>query len=225
MQAPDLAYIEYSRSPIGDLRGVVISHRTVMHQMACLSAFISTTPGAAEDVFVPSRDVAGRPIRARTNSEILITYLDPRQAIGMIFGVLLALYHGYTTIWCTPATVAIPGLFAQIITRYRASLLLADYPGLKTVAYNYQNDPMSTRGKKHHVDFSSIKLCLVDCLTVDTEFHEILADRWLRPLGNKRSRAILSPMLCLWPHTGEWRKTTKIDKSDREALLLSYVKV
>lgn len=196
--APDLAYVEYSRSPTGELRGVVISHRTVMHQMACLSATISATPVGQHG----AEQAAKPPRMTRSNGEILLTYLDPRQAIGMILGVLLAVYHGNTTIWCPPQAVVIPGLFAHIITRYRATLLLADYPGLKTVAYNYQNDPMATRGKKHIVDFSCIKLCLVDCLTVDTEFHEILADRWLRPLGNQQARRVLAPMLCLPEHGG-----------------------
>lgn len=44
LQVPDLAYIEFSRAPTGDLRGVVLSHRTIMHQMACLSAILSTIP-------------------------------------------------------------------------------------------------------------------------------------------------------------------------------------
>lgn len=200
LQAPDLAYVEYSKSPTGDLRGVVISHRTVMHQMACLSAIVSVVPDDNRPGHVGP--FSGNPLRQRSNGETLITYLDPRQAIGMILGVLFAVYHGNTTVWCAPQAVSTPGLFAHIITRYKASLLLADYPGLKTVAYNYQNDPMSTRGKKHLVDFSTVKLCLVDCLTVDTEFHEIVADRWLRPLGNKRAREVLAPMLCLPEHGG-----------------------
>jgi acyl-CoA synthetase (AMP-forming)/AMP-acid ligase II len=202
LQAPDLAYVEYSKSPTGDLRGVVISHRTVMHQMASLSAIITAAPSSMRDKYVPERDRQGKPVMPRSNGEVLVTYLDPRQAIGLILGILLAVYYGNTTVWCPTGAVATPGLLAHIITRYRATLLLADYPGLKTVAYNYQNDPMSTRGKKHHVDFSTIKLCLVDCLTVDSEFHEILADRWLRPLGNKRSQEVLTPMLCLPEHGG-----------------------
>lgn len=148
LQAPDLAYVEYSRSTTGELRGVVISHRTVMHQMACLSATVSTAPTDKHGNCAPEN--LSRPLTPpRSNGEVLLTYLDPRQAIGMILGVLLAVYHGNTTIWCSPQAVVVPGLLAHLITRYRATLLLADYPGLKTVAYNYQNDPMATRGKKH----------------------------------------------------------------------------
>ncbi|KAK6539998.1 hypothetical protein TWF694_008831 [Orbilia ellipsospora] len=207
LQVPDLAYIEFSRAPTGDLRGVVMDHRTIMHQMSNLSAIISTagTQQSAKDTFSSSlRDKVGRPIAVSNSGETLVTYLDPRQSIGMIMGVLLAVYGGHTTVYCTHSCISTPGLYANIITRYKATLILADYPGLKQVAYNYQQDPFTTRNysKKQAVDFAPMKLCLIDCLTVDSDFHEILADRWLRPLGNTRARDIVAPMLCLPEHGG-----------------------
>ncbi|KAK6497521.1 hypothetical protein TWF481_011927 [Arthrobotrys musiformis] len=207
LQVPDLAYIEFSRAPTGDLRGVVMDHRTIMHQMSNLSAIISTTgtQQSSKDTFASNlRDRAGKPIAISNTGETLVTYLDPRQSIGMIMGVLLAVYAGNTTIYCTHSCISTPGLYANIITRYKATLILADYPGLKQVAYNYQQDPYTTRNfsKKQTVDFSPMKMCLIDCLTVDSEFHEILADRWLRPLGNARARDVVAPMLCLPEHGG-----------------------
>ncbi|EPS41267.1 hypothetical protein H072_4882 [Dactylellina haptotyla CBS 200.50] len=207
LQVPDLAYIEFSRAPTGDLRGVVMDHRTIMHQMSNFSAIISTagTQQSAKDTFSSSlRDKVGRPIAMNSSGETLVTYLDPRQSIGMIMGVLLAVYGGHTTVYCTHSCISTPGLYANIITRYKATLILADYPGLKQVAYNYQQDPYTTRNysKKQAVDFSPMKLCLIDCLTVDPDFHEILADRWLRPLGNTRARNVVAPMLCLPEHGG-----------------------
>ncbi|KAF3913831.1 hypothetical protein ABW21_db0201882 [Orbilia brochopaga] len=207
LQVPDLAYIEFSRAPTGDLRGVVMDHRTIMHQMSNLSAIISTTgtQQSAKDTFAANlRDRTGRPIAGNTAGETMVTYLDPRQSIGMIMGVLLAVYGGHTTVYCTHSCISTPGLYANIITRYKATLILADYPGLKQVAYNYQQDPYTTRNfsKKQTVDFSHMKLCLIDCLTVDPEFHEILSDRWLRPLGNARARDVVAPMLCLPEHGG-----------------------
>lgn len=56
--------------------------------------------------------------------------------------------------------------------------------------------------KRHPVDFSSLRLCMIECISSDPEFHEILADRWLRPLGNSRAREIVAPMLCLPEHGG-----------------------
>ncbi|KAI9751408.1 MAG: hypothetical protein M4579_006091 [Chaenotheca gracillima] len=204
---PDLAYIEFSRAPTGDLRGVVMSHRTVMHQMACLSAVISTAPTSASsgDTFHAGlRDKNGKLLVGAGQGEILLSYLDPRQSIGMILGVLLMVYGGHTTIWTEARVFETPGLYANLITRYKTTLMLADYPGLKRAAYNYQSDPMTTRNFKKNFEpnFSSVKLCLIDTLTVDSEFHEILADRWLRPMRNPRAREIVAPMLCLPEHGG-----------------------
>ncbi len=186
---PDLAYIEFARAPTGDLRGVVMSHRTIMHQMACLSAMFATVPSSS---------------RQPTRGETIISYLDPRQGIGMILGVLLTAYGGHTTVWLEDRAVETPGLYAHLVTKYRATVMAADYPGLKITAYNYQQDPMATRHfkKNSEPNFASVKLCLIDTLTVDPEFHEILADRWLRPMRNPRAREIVAPMLCLPEHGG-----------------------
>ena len=202
---PDLAYIEFSTAPTGDLRGVVLSHRTIMHQMACLSAMIATVPTNDSDTFNAGlRDKQGRLMAGSSAGEILLSYLDPRQSIGMILGILLTVYGGHTAVWMEARAVETPGLYANLITRHKATLLAADYPGLKRAAYNYQTDPMTTRNFKKNFEpnFSSVKLCLIDTLTVDSEFHEILADRWLRPLRNPRARELVAPMLCLPEHGG-----------------------
>ncbi|KAI9833989.1 MAG: hypothetical protein M1826_005894 [Phylliscum demangeonii] len=207
LSIPDLAYIEFSRGPTGEMRGVVLSHRTIMHQMACLSATIATVPtsggrrGASNSGL---RDKNGRLVSDLGAAEIMLSYLDPRQGIGMIMAVLLTVYGGHTTVWMESRAVETPGLYANIVTKYKATLMLADYPGLKRTAYNYQTDPMATRNFKKNMEpnFSSVKLCLIDTLTVDSEFHEILADRWLRPMRNPRAREIVAPMLCLPEHGG-----------------------
>lgn len=206
LSVPDLAYIEFSRAPTGDLRGVVLSHRTIMHQMACLSAIIQKVPdhGPSDTFNRALRDKNGRLIGGVASSEILLSYLDPRQGIGMILGVLLNVYSGHTTVWMENKAVNVPGLYAHLITKYKATLMIADYPGLRTAAFNYQQDPMTTRNFKKGMEpnFQTVKLCLIDTLTVDSEFHEVLADRWLRPLRNPRAREVVAPMLCLPEHGG-----------------------
>ena len=202
---PDLAYIEFSKAPTGDLRGVVMSHRTIMHQMACLSAIIATVPTNGNDTFKTSlRDKQGRLMAGGGAGEILLSYLDPRQSIGMILGVLLTVYGGHTTVWMQALALETPGLYANLITKYKTTLMAGDYPGLKRTAYHYQQDPMVTRNFKKNFEpnFSTVKLCLIDTLTVDTEFHEVLADRWLRPMRNPRAREVVAPMLCLPEHGG-----------------------
>ncbi|OCL14650.1 acetyl-CoA synthetase-like protein [Glonium stellatum] len=210
LQVPDLAYIEFSRAPTGDLRGVVLSHRTIMHQMACLSAIVSTIPTGTEnvDTFHPGlRDRNGNFVAGAPKSgagEVILSYLDPREGAGMILGVLFGVYGGHTTVWLESRTVETPGLYAHLISKYKTTIMVADYPGLKRAAYNYQQDPMATRNFKKNVEpnFASVKICLIDTLTVDCEFHEILADRWLRPMRNPRARQLVAPMLCLPEHGG-----------------------
>ncbi|KAI0128764.1 acyl-CoA ligase [Xylariales sp. AK1849] len=206
LSVPDLAYIEFSRAPTGDLRGVVLSHRTIMHQMACLSAVVSAVPnrGPGDTFSRALRDKNGRLIGGGAGSEILLSYLDPRQGIGMILGVLLNVYSGHTTVWLENKAVSVAGLYAHLITKYKATLMIADYPGLRAAAFNYQQDPMTTRNFKKGMEpnFQTVKLCLIDTLTVDGEFHEVLADRWLRPLRNSRAREVVAPMLCLPEHGG-----------------------
>lgn len=190
LAVPDLAYIEFSRSPTGDLRGVVLSHRTIMHQMNTLAAVVASVP----------TDLTSN----NNQGDTMISYLDPRQSIGLILGVLFTVYSGTTVVWMEARAVEMPGLYASLITKYRASLIAADYPGLKLAAYNYQQDPMTTRNFKKNAEpnFSAVKYCFIDTLTVDSEFHEILADRWFRPLRNTRARDVVSPMLCLPEHGG-----------------------
>lgn len=207
VQVPDLAYIEFSRAPTGDLRGVVLSHRTIMHQMACVSAIISTLPAnESADTFGsgPRSDTGNFLNAGKGRSEIILSYLDPREGAGLILGVLFGVYGGHTTVWLEPKTVDTPGMYAHLISKYRTTVMVADYPGLKRTAYNYQQDPMATRNFKKNTEpnFSSVKICLIDTLTVDSEFHEILADRWLRPMRNTRARELVAPMLCLPEHGG-----------------------
>ncbi|EEB08573.1 AMP binding enzyme [Schizosaccharomyces japonicus yFS275] len=200
LQLPDLAYIEFSRSPIGELHGVVISHRTIMHQMLSLGAVHASAPPA--ETTKPT--TMGYDRESVEQSDIFLTYLDLRQSVGLISGVLNSLYMGYTTVWCPQSAVFIPGLWANLATRYRCSVMLTDYAGLKTIAYNYQNDPKATLGfsKKHPVDLGALRMCMVDCLNVDCEFQEIVADRWLKPLGNQKARSTIVPLLCLPEHGG-----------------------
>ena len=204
LNVPDLAYIEFSRAPTGDLRGVVMSHRTIMHQMACLSAIIHTIPNNDDTFNSGLRDRSGRLMTGASTGEIILSYLDPRQGIGLILGPLLTTYGGHTAVWIESVAVETPGLYANLLTKYKTTLMVADYPGLKRAAFNYQTEPMATRTfmKKFEPNFSTVKLCLIDTLTIDCEFHEILADRWLRPLRNTRARELVAPMLCLPEHGG-----------------------
>ena len=190
LHPPDLAYIEFQRAPTGELRGVVLSHLTIMHQMACITAILQRIPEGSTS--------------SNAKGETILSYLDPREGPGIILGVLLGVYGGHTTVWMEAKSVEIPGLYAHVISKYSTTVMVADYPGLKRAAYNYQQDPWATRNFKKNPEpnFGPVKICLIDALAVDSEFHEILADRWLKPLRNMRAREVVAPMLCLPEHGG-----------------------
>lgn len=190
LQVPDLAYIDFAYSPTGDLRGVVMSHSTLLHQMQGLMAILR------------SRDVYTGKVRRGTDR--LLCSLDPRHSTGLIMGVLLTVYSGNCTYILTKQAMKVSGLYAHVATRNRISILLSDYPALKGVCYDYQSAPQATRNfsKKQKVDLSTLRWCLIDAASVDAEFQMVLADRWLKPLGNAAARDIVAPMLTLTEHGG-----------------------
>ncbi|ODV77342.1 acetyl-CoA synthetase-like protein [Suhomyces tanzawaensis NRRL Y-17324] len=193
----DLAYVEFSRSPVGELRGIALSHRTIHHQMNCLNVTLLSMPDSGGGLQRSHKEF-------KRNRKVFLATLDIRFSIGIILGVLFTVYSGNLLIWAPQKVMEIQGLYANIISKCRASLLLADYIGLKRVTYDYQQSPNATRyfSKTQRVDFSSVKWVLVNALTIDGEFIEILAQRYLRPLGCQHSENAIIPMLTLSEYGG-----------------------
>lgn len=193
LKISDLAYIEYSRGSMSELRGVAISHRTIIHQMKSLTSIISSTPDIKKGTLI-------RPSAALSKFRYtILSTLDVRQSIGLVMGALFSVYSGNPLIWIHQKLTEVPGLYAHVISRARASILLSDYLSLKQVAYNYQSFPQLTRtfNKRVKVDLSCVKWCLINTLIVDCEFNDKLSDRWFKPLGHPHPRRIIAPMLCL----------------------------
>ncbi|KAG2733551.1 hypothetical protein G9P44_003076 [Scheffersomyces stipitis] len=192
-----LAYVEFSRSPVGELRGIALSYRTILHQMNCLNVSLSSLPDSGGGLQRSYKEY-------KRNKKVVLATLDIRFSIGLILGVLFTIYSGNVLIWAPQRVMEIQGLYANIITKCRASLLLADYIGLKRVTYDYQQSPNATRyfSKTQRVDFSSVKWVLVNALTIDGEFMEILASRYLRPLGCQHPQNAIIPMLTLSEYGG-----------------------
>jgi acyl-CoA synthetase (AMP-forming)/AMP-acid ligase II len=239
----DLAYVEFSRSPVGELRGIALSHRTILHQMNCLNLTLLSLPDSGGGLQRSYKEYE----RSR---KVVLATLDVRFSIGIILGILFTVYSGNVLIWAPQKVMEIQGLYAHIISKCKASLLLADYLGLKRVTYDYQQSPNATRyfSKTQRVDFSSVKWVLVNALTIDGEFIEILAHRYLRPLGCQRPENAIIPMLTLSEYGGmvislrDWvggkdkigLQTTKEDDTsnelsavliDKEALSRNIVKI
>lgn len=193
----DLAYVEFSRSPVGDLRGIAISHRTILHQMNSLDLSLLSLPDAG-----PGLKHGLKP--GRRNRRVFLATIDIRLSIGLIVGVMFTVYSGNILVWAPPKVMEVQGLYAHLILKLKANLLLADFLGLKRVTYDYQLSPNTTRYylKTQRVDFSTIKWVLVNALTVDGEFIEVLTERYLKPLGCQQPRNAIIPMLTLSEYGG-----------------------
>lgn len=192
LQVPDLAYIEFVKSPDGELRGVAISHKTIMQQMNSLTKILSSNPT------YNGKSYRRSDISFTRNRNVMLNILDARKSVGLIVGTLLNVFSGNLMIWTPSSLLDIAGLFANIITRFGVTVLLNDYLSLKQVVYNYQSFPQYTRKfSKKEVDFSSLKWCLIYTSIVDGEFHEILTNRWLKPLGCKNVDNVVAPLLTL----------------------------
>lgn len=193
---PDLAYIEFSKYPI-HLQGVVISHKTVMHQMSNLTRVLSSNPNMKNSIQRPEN------IYKMLRDTIFCTS-DIRCSSGLVMGLLFNIYAGTLLVWTPESQMDVPGFYANAATKYRASILISDLLGLKSAAFNYQADPDSTRkyDKKRPVNLSTVKWCIVNCLTVNNEVLEIIADRWLNTLGCKNAREAIAPALSLSEYGG-----------------------
>ncbi|RCK55493.1 Uncharacterized protein C56F8.02 [Candida viswanathii] len=193
----NLAYVEFARSPLGELRGIALSHRTIHHQMHCLDATLLSLPDSGGGLQRSYKQY-------QSDKKVVLATLDIRFSIGIILGVLFTVYSGNMHIWAPQRVMEVQGLYANLISRWRASLLLADYFGLKRVTYDYQQSPSATRyfSKTQRVDFSSVKWVLVNALTIDGEFMEILSQRYLRPLGCQHPDNAIIPMLTLSEYGG-----------------------
>lgn len=192
----DLAYIEFSRSPVGELRGIPLSHRTILHQMNSLDISLLSSPegGSINDL--------GTSIRK--SRRVFLSTMETRTSIGLIIGIMFTIYSGNMLVWAPPKIMEVQGLYPHIVTKYSANLLLADFVSLKRVTYDYQQSPNATRYflKTQRVDFSSINWVLISTLTVDGNFIEVLTERYLKPLGCQQAQNVIIPLLTLSDYGG-----------------------
>ncbi|CEP20337.1 unnamed protein product [Cyberlindnera jadinii] len=192
LQVPDLAYIEFVKSPDGELNGVAISHKTLLQQLNSMTAILSSNPNLDGKSFKRSD------ISFTRHRNVMLNILDARKSVGLIMGTLLNVFTGNLMIWSPSSLLDVAGLYAHIITKFGVTVLLNDYLSLKQVVYNYQSFPQYTRKfSKKEVNFSSLKWVLIYTSIVDGEFHEILTNRWLKPLGCKDVQNVVSPLLTL----------------------------
>ncbi|CAG8681325.1 35249_t:CDS:2, partial [Racocetra persica] len=108
----DLAYIEYTKSPNGELKGVVISHKTILAQCKVTSGSVIDSKG---------RKQLGEGSKEANmlTQDTLLTYLEPRQQVGLLLGALWGVYYGNLTVFLASLGPDTPGLWMNCVSKYQ----------------------------------------------------------------------------------------------------------
>ncbi|CAB4254233.1 similar to Saccharomyces cerevisiae YOR093C Putative protein of unknown function [Maudiozyma barnettii] len=201
---PYIAYIEFTRTPLGRLSGVMIKHETLLSQFKVLSEILDSRamPDWKKVDIIKPYNVKHRltSVNKRNLSRFTVmNTLDPTRSTGLIFGVLFNIFTGNLLISVNDQLINKPGGYENLINKYRADILLNDQLQLKQVVINYLENPeiIMAERKKTRIDFSCIKCCLTSCTTIDTDVTEMVVHKWLKNLGCIDAPLVYSPILSL----------------------------
>lgn len=199
----DIAYIEFTRTPLGRLSGVVIKHNILMNQFARLADILDsrhTSNWKKSHIRKPFDKKIPLSIatKEQTNRFILMNILDPTRSTGLIFGTLFNIFTGNLLITVSDELVTKSSGYESLIDRYRADILLNDQLQLKQIVINYLENPVPVQErKKHKLNFSCVKCCLTACTTVDTDATDMVVQKWLKNLGCIDASLCYSPFLTM----------------------------
>ncbi|CAG8438042.1 6829_t:CDS:10 [Ambispora gerdemannii] len=199
IQTTDLAYIEYTKAPNGELKGVMVSHRTIMAQCGVMRGSITEKHS---QINLDNADLNS--LLESQHSDTLLTHLDPRQQVGLILGALFGVFCGNTTVYLGSLGIDVPGLWVNCISKYQVTIALADHPGLHPIVQSFKRDPNATLNyaKKQMADLSSLRLLFIDTLVVDPQRNDDIAENLLGPLGVRFPHDVITPMSSLPEHGG-----------------------
>lgn len=224
IELPDLAYIEYSKSPNGELKGVAVSHRTMLSQCHAIKQSLGAnpnrscgatpssptsafTPRSATEPKTPSTPTqpASPPSRRSSTTlpdgkktDVVLTWLEPRQQVGFVLGGLLGVYRGSHTIFIHSGVTDTPGLWAHCAQRYRATTALGDYEGVRELLRF-----RPTEGSKRDAPpLSCLEIFLIDAVMVKPMLDLQFANEFLGDLGVPSPQQVVVPMSSLPEHGG-----------------------
>lgn len=194
----NVSYIEFTRTPLGKLSGVVMRHKILMKQFGHLAKILDSrsTPawkkGPIKKAYVKSHNPADLAKRYT-----FMNSLDPTRSTGLIFGALFNIFTGNYLIMVNQHNLERAGGYEELIHKFKPDILLNDQLQLKQVVINYLDDPQYTNTKGLKMNLKSIKCCLTSCTTIDTDVSDMVVFKWLSNLGCLDASNCYSPFLTL----------------------------
>lgn len=217
LDLPDLAYIEYTKSPNGELKGVAVSHRTILSQchiirhslgsntarsddgnsMASATDSSNAQSGISSTVLGDSyRDeVTSKRIGISKKTDATLSWLEPRQQVGLVLGGLLGVYRGSHTVFARSGITEVSGAWETCARRYEITLALGDYDGVHEMIRNCK----AHEGEKR---LPTLETFLIDTVVARPMLDRRLANEFLAPLGINEPEKIVIPMCSLPEHGG-----------------------
>ncbi|KAG0093594.1 hypothetical protein BGZ93_007821, partial [Podila epicladia] len=192
----DLAYIEYTKSANGELKGIAVSHKNLMAQCQTLRSTFSWRPALYRDkngkyqtdpslaVDTPLNHLQALKV-AQEEPNIhgtVMTWLEPRQQSGLIIGCIMGVYLGNFTVFVDSSITAISGLWAHSVAAYRANITFADYSGMQRLLRNFRLNPQGTVTPTRP-DLRFLHTVYVDAQSNNPKFNREFLDEYLYPLG------------------------------------------
>ncbi|OAQ29310.1 acetyl-CoA synthetase-like protein [Linnemannia elongata AG-77] len=230
---PEIAYIEYTKSHNGELKGVAISHRTILAQCRDISDSLESNPkrqqrhklhlataASSEDISMLQSPQSPMPSVLTPSShqrqepaDVVLSWLEPRQQVGLILGGLLGVYRGSHTVFLHSGVTETAGLWEQCAHRYGATLALGDYQGVRELIQDcssisrvapasLSSSPSSTSRENEPSHLKQLEAFLIDTVMVRPQLDADLATRVLGPLGVPSAEQIVVPMCSLPEHGG-----------------------
>ncbi|KAG0269109.1 hypothetical protein BGZ95_002195, partial [Linnemannia exigua] len=192
----ELAYIEYTKSASGELKGVAVSHLNLMTQCRSLySSFLwrpalfrdkhnhlQTDPNHTADSSVAhSMDGKVSPDKPALSGTVM-SWLEPRQQSGLVLGCIMGVFCGNFTVFMEMGITAVSGLWAHSVAAYRANIAFADYSGLQKLLKNYRVNPQATTTPSRP-DLRFLHSVYVDAQCNNVRLNREFLDDFLYPLG------------------------------------------
>ncbi|KAF8942567.1 hypothetical protein BGZ47_006345 [Haplosporangium gracile] len=192
----ELAYIEYTKSASGELKGVAVSHLNLIIQCRSLySSFLwrpalfrdkhnhlQTDPNLTADASVAySMDGKANPDNPALSGTVM-SWLEPRQQSGLVLGAIMGVFCGNFTVFMEAGITAVSGLWAHSAAAYRANIAFTDYSGIQRLLKNYRINPQATTTPSRP-DLRFLHTVYVDAQCNNMRLNREFLDDFLYPLG------------------------------------------
>ncbi|KAG0366978.1 hypothetical protein BGZ54_004599 [Gamsiella multidivaricata] len=192
----ELAYIEYTKSALGELKGVAVSHKNLIMQCQALFASMLWRPALyrdkngnlqpdpllESDTPAPHPKESKKNLAAKRAPGTAMTWLEPRQQSGLILGCIMGVFCGSFTVFMESAITAVSGLWAHSVAAYRANVAFADYIGVQKLLRNFRINPQATITPTRP-DLRFLRTVYVDTQTNNPVLNREFLDDYLYPLG------------------------------------------